>query len=124
MISSNTFQGIVERLAYAALFALFGKIAAMGYMDQADAAYFAAAIVAAGGSAWATYINRPSQLAKAVANVDPANIKSADVATQANLAKAAAAIPNTTVVSSAAVSKATPEAPNIVSANEVSVVSK
>lgn len=93
-------SGIVERLIYAAAMAVLTKLVAKGYIDQDMAAYAAGGAVAAVGSVWAWWINRPKALAQS-----------------------AAALPGTTVVTSSDIANSTPET-NIVSNATMKVTSK
>ncbi len=92
--------GIVERLIYAAAMAVLTKLVGAGYINQDMAAYAAGGVVAAVGSAWAWWINRPQALAQS-----------------------AATIPGTTVITNAQIAGDTPET-NIVSNATTKAVSR
>lgn len=106
--SKDQATGVIERLAYGAILALMMKLVQKGYIDADMAAYIAGGVVAAAGSIYAWWINRPKAILKA-----------------------AAAVPNpasptglTQVITSPQLAQATPDQPNIVSSTQVQVVSK
>lgn len=114
LITGGTIKGVAERLAYAAILALMMKLVQWQVIEASDAPYYAAVVVGAAGSAWATYINRPSAIATDAKNLTPAQVAAPEVSQP--LAQAAASIPNpqapdgkTIVVTSAAVANAVPE---------------
>lgn len=72
-----------------------------GYITSADVAPLSAAIIAVAGAGYSLYVNRPT-----------------------NLAKQAASIPGTTVVTTPEIAAATPNLENIVSQTDVKVVQK
>lgn len=59
--------GVVERIIYAAILALATKFVGWGYIDADMATYIAAGGVAAVGSAYAWWINRPVSLLNSAA---------------------------------------------------------
>lgn len=68
-MNSEQQKGIAERLIYAATMALLTKLVQKGYIDGDMAAYIAGGAVAAAGSVWAWWINRPQSLANAAEKV-------------------------------------------------------
>lgn len=98
---------ILERMIYGVALALAMKFVAWGWLDADMAPYIAAGIVAAVGSAYAWWINRPVSIVQAASNlVDPNTGKKTQVVTSPELAAA------------------TPGNPNIVSQADNKVVSK
>lgn len=93
-------SGVLERLAYAMIMAVLAKLVAKGYLTDDMATYAATGIIAAAGSAWAWWINRPKALVQS-----------------------AAALPGTIVVTQPALAQATPQV-NIVSNADAKVVSQ
>jgi len=83
---------ILQRIVYAAVMFLAMKAVARGYIDADMAAYIAVGIAGAADTAYAWWTNRPKAIVQAAAN-----------------------IPGTTVITTAALSAATPEQNNIVS---------
>lgn len=61
--------GIAERVAYGAVLFLCMKLVSAGYIDAEMAAYIASGAVAAAGSAWAWWRNRPISLLQSAASV-------------------------------------------------------
>ena len=93
-------KGMLDR-GLAVLVTMFlGVLVRKGYLGESDAATLAPAIVLLPSLAWGWWNNRPKALVQSVA-----------------------ALPNTTVVTSADLAKSTPE-PNIMSADLSKVVAK
>lgn len=92
--------GITERVLYGLAMALLTKLVAKGYIDEDLAAYVAGGFVAAVGTMWAWWINRP----------------------QAQL-RSAATVPGTLIISQPSLANSTPES-NIVSSDTTKVVQK
>lgn len=90
-------SGIVDRLVLMGL----SYAVAKGWITSADVAPLAELGVALVGAGYALFVNR-----------------------QANLAKQAASIPNTTVITTKEIAAATPKQDNIVSSADVKVVPK
>lgn len=89
--------GAADRIVIAALMYGVGK----GWIGADDVANIAAFIITVGGAGYSFYVNRNT-----------------------NLAKQAAAIPNTVVVTTPEIANATPHQDNIVSISDVAVVQK
>lgn len=66
-MDKNQTQGVLERLLYGAAVALVGIGVKRGWYDSETATYLAGGLVAAAGSVWAFWINRPKALASAAA---------------------------------------------------------
>ena len=90
-------SGVVERILTAAIMFAVGK----GWIAGSDAANIVALLLGIMSALYAYYVNRAT-----------------------NLAKQAAAIPGTTVITSPAIAAATPAQDNIVSTAEVKAVPK
>lgn len=86
-------NGIFERLIYAVAMAVLMKLVAKGYIDEDMAAYVAGGVVAAAGSAWAWWINRPQALITSAANLPEVKNVTLD-STQAGTAALNAATPS------------------------------
>lgn len=101
MVNKDQTTGIIERIIYAAVLALAMKLVQHGYIDSDMATYIATGAVAAFGSVYAWWINRPQAIAQAAAN-----------------------IPGTTVVTTPEIAAATPNNANIVSNTATKVEQK
>jgi hypothetical protein len=101
-LNGSQATGMVERLIYGAALAAAMRLAQKGYITADEAPWIAGGVVGAVGSAFAWWRNRPVALALAAASISP----------------------DTKIVTSPAVAEATPQAPNIVSSNEVTVKDK
>jgi hypothetical protein len=99
-VNKDQVTGVAERILYGLAVGLTGIGVKKGWYDTEMAAYLAGGIVTVVGSIWALWINRPTALIQSAANQ-----------------------PNTVVVTTADIAKATPET-NIVSNTEQKVTPK
>lgn len=90
-------SGVIERVIWAAVMYAVGK----GWVTSADAANLVALVIGVLAAFYAYFVNRNT-----------------------NLAKQAASIPGTTVVTTPDIAAATPQLDNVVSKAEVKVVAK
>lgn len=104
--STDMTMGVTERLAYGVILGLMMKLVAAGWLDADMAPYIAGGIVAAIGSAWAWWINRPANILRSAAQVPDPNSPTG----------------LTRIVASPELAAATPEAGNIVSSANNDVV--
>lgn len=106
MPSKDMTNGVIERLAYGFILALMMKLVQRGYIDADMAAYIAGGAVAAAGSVWAWWINRPKAILIAAANVpDPTSPTG-----------------KTQIITSPELARDTPDQSNIVSSGSNAVV--
>jgi len=100
-MTKDQLSGTGDRALLVILTWLLTYAAGKGWISQGDAASLAPALIVVAGVVWGWYVNRPKNIVMAAAN-----------------------IPGTTVVTTAALSAATPEQANIVSNTENKVTSK
>lgn len=75
MPSNDMSTGISERIAYGTIIAATAKLVEKGYMTSDMQVYVAGGGVAALGSAWAWWINRPAAIMNSAAAQMPPNAK-------------------------------------------------
>ncbi len=80
LVTKDQGSGIFERVLYGVAMALCMKFVSWGWLDADSAPYFAAGAVAAVGSAWAFYVNRPKSLQQAATNTGAVVITTKELA--------------------------------------------